>query len=786
MAFSAYVKDDQGLVRTLERIHAEKELAPNLNLLRASTLGLLQVRGNIDRQMTQPPPGLHTNQHGHLMLSTSLPTLGQRYTLLTEVGHGTFSRIFMADNRGGSRYRDNQAIPSVAVKVIKTGYSILGLREASFLQYFNSKTLRGSKHFVGIYEIFQYEQHLCLVLDLCKGTLYDLMKSPMEEGWDSNERHRRTSSSSRNIMRTGDSLQGAGADHHNEVRVLNMTQRHLIDFEKIRKISLSLASALAIMHEEGVIHADIKPENCLLVWPDQDSESVVKTVNSLPEDFQVRLGDFGNAMHTTEAAASFEDFEVQTLGYRAPEVLLGVPFDQQIDTWSLGIMLLELCLGKSLFLGKERGEMLSEITRKLVKLPLNCFEGGRFFGDYYANYSTIEGFWIDESNTSSNSTTYFACLLVSIKNMLSESVGNVPPDFTHFLAGLLHPDPSRRLSSLEAVAHPFLSGTLPIPLSFLVSRALRPAPTTTVGIPRPRAVKKEQPPLAATSKDGGRVASGGARGRLAGPSSTLMSLHDGVVPAQPPKAAKTEGEAPAKPSKSKEASDLASPSSAVRGASRSDGGASGRGGRAEKRRDKARARDKQPSSLPKELKDLLEQNSAYADEVPSSEEEDEQEQEQEQEQEYQGWKRASGGRKESDDGEGEKEEAKRREVEEEDDDDDETEEDIDDEDTASLDEAQLGPLSQGQDEDEGEGEDESEDEDESEGGSLEAEKSPSPAESRPRERVNAKRGARAGAAAGDSLLGALTPQQPGEEPKPKKQKRSKGKVSALAQLESMY
>lgn len=37
-----------------------------------------------------------------------------------------------------------------------------------------------------------------------------------------------------------------------------------------------------------------------------------------------------------EAQAYYEDFEVQTLYYRAPEVVLGVKFNQQIDMWSLG------------------------------------------------------------------------------------------------------------------------------------------------------------------------------------------------------------------------------------------------------------------------------------------------------------------------------------------------------------------------------------------------------------------------------------------------------------------
>ena len=63
----------------------------------------------------------------------------------------------------------------------------------------------------------------------------------------------------------------------------------------------------------------------------------------------IRLVDFGNAMTGSEASLYFDDFDVQTLYYRAPEVLLGVGFSTPIDMWSLGCVLMELSTGKPLF-----------------------------------------------------------------------------------------------------------------------------------------------------------------------------------------------------------------------------------------------------------------------------------------------------------------------------------------------------------------------------------------------------------------------------------------------------
>jgi serine/threonine protein kinase len=38
-------------------------------------------------------------------------------------------------------------------------------------------------------------------------------------------------------------------------------------------------------------------------------------------------------MTVNETARYYQDFDVQTLYYRAPEVLLGIPFSYPIDIW---------------------------------------------------------------------------------------------------------------------------------------------------------------------------------------------------------------------------------------------------------------------------------------------------------------------------------------------------------------------------------------------------------------------------------------------------------------------
>lgn len=55
--------------------------------------------------------------------------------------------------------------------------------------------------------------------------------------------------------------------------------------------------------------------------------------------------DFGSSCFTTDQLSSY----VQSRSYRAPEVILGLPYGQKVDVWSLGCILAELLSGFVLF-----------------------------------------------------------------------------------------------------------------------------------------------------------------------------------------------------------------------------------------------------------------------------------------------------------------------------------------------------------------------------------------------------------------------------------------------------
>jgi len=62
----------------------------------------------------------------------------------------------------------------------------------------------------------------------------------------------------------------------------------------------------------------------------------------------IKVIDFGSSCFGHERVFSY----IQSRFYRAPEVILGIPYTPAIDVWSLGCVLSELATGYPLFPGE--------------------------------------------------------------------------------------------------------------------------------------------------------------------------------------------------------------------------------------------------------------------------------------------------------------------------------------------------------------------------------------------------------------------------------------------------
>ncbi|MEZ4384914.1 MAG: protein kinase [Nannocystaceae bacterium] len=121
-------------------------------------------------------------------------------------------------------------------------------------------------------------------------------------------------------------------------------------WDRLAPLLLDACAALGAAHAQGIVHRDVKPENCFLLrGPDGQP--------------QVKVLDFGIAK---DIGGSLPD-RVQTATgmlcgspeYIAPEVIMGKVAEAGSDIYALGITMYELLTGAHPFAGAEMGEMLA-------------------------------------------------------------------------------------------------------------------------------------------------------------------------------------------------------------------------------------------------------------------------------------------------------------------------------------------------------------------------------------------------------------------------------------------
>ena len=101
---------------------------------------------------------------------------------------------------------------------------------------------------------------------------------------------------------------------------------------------LNCLDGLAVAHEAGIVHKDLKPDNLLLTNPDSHRESLVITDFGLVRD--------GESM-THGNACPF------TPGYAAPEYLTQQIVSPALDVYQMGLVLVEMLSGRPAVPGDE-------------------------------------------------------------------------------------------------------------------------------------------------------------------------------------------------------------------------------------------------------------------------------------------------------------------------------------------------------------------------------------------------------------------------------------------------
>ncbi|KAG5028079.1 hypothetical protein AAZX31_05G035000 [Glycine max] len=133
-------------------------------------------------------------------------------------------------------------------------------------------------------------------------------------------------------------------------------RRRKLAFKVVIQLALDLARGLSYLHSQKIVHRDVKTENMLL-----DKTRTVKIA-----DFGVARVEASNPNDMTG--------ETGTLGYMAPEVLNGNPYNRKCDVYSFGICLWEIYCCDMPYPDLSFSEITSAVVRQNLRpeVPRCC------------------------------------------------------------------------------------------------------------------------------------------------------------------------------------------------------------------------------------------------------------------------------------------------------------------------------------------------------------------------------------------------------------------------------
>lgn len=186
-----------------------------------------------------------------------------------------------------------------------------------------------TNYFVELHDAFIYKQHLCIVVELLGKNMYDISKILRFKGFS---------------------------------------------LHFLKPVLQQILEGLYELHNQGIVHCDLKPENILL----QDYFNP-----------KVKIIDFGSS--STKTMSNI--FYIQSRFYRAPEVILAIPYSSSIDIWSFGCIAYEFLMGEPLFPGNSNSDQILQINNFYSQgLPLFMLEHGENTHLYFSkenNYRPI-------------------------------------------------------------------------------------------------------------------------------------------------------------------------------------------------------------------------------------------------------------------------------------------------------------------------------------------------------------------------------------------------------------
>lgn len=240
----------------------------------------------------------------------------RRFFVRKKLGEGTFGRVLAC--------KDVKTRENVAIKVVKgvKRYCEHAQAEAEVLREIQRCDPGKQSHCVQLKDTFLHpKRHFCLVFELLDVTLRDFLKDGGNQG---------------------------------------------LLVSDVQTIAEQLLQCVSFLHAINVVHTDLKCRNVLLRDSRYDLEPLPRCKGALTRKLrkcEIVVIDFGGALFADERSTCI----VGTRQFRAPEVVLGLPWDEKTDMWSAGCLIAMVYIGVRLFACKEDIEHLALVEKRLAR-----------------------------------------------------------------------------------------------------------------------------------------------------------------------------------------------------------------------------------------------------------------------------------------------------------------------------------------------------------------------------------------------------------------------------------
>ncbi|KAI3343035.1 kinase-like domain-containing protein [Ustulina deusta] len=331
-----------------------------------------------------------------------------RYQVQSTLGKGMFS--------GVARAVDITNKKLVAIKMMRNNDALRkgGFTEIAILQKLNDADPENRKHIVKFERYFEHKGHLCLAFENLSLNLREVLR------------------------KFGNNIG--------------------INLSATRAYAHQIFVALAHLRRCSIIHADLKPDNILV----NETRNVLK------------ICDLGTAIDRSDAATAHTEITPYLVSrfYRAPEIILGMPYDYAIDMWSIGCTLYELYTGKILFAGDSNNQMLKAIMEIRGKFSAKLYKRGEMS---HLHFDEAGNFISAERDKALGKTTIRTLTIVKptrdLRTRLMAASGGMNDvesrdlnNFVDLLERCLALNPDKRITPPEALKHPFFLSKVAGPL----------------------------------------------------------------------------------------------------------------------------------------------------------------------------------------------------------------------------------------------------------------------------------------------------------------------------------